>query len=130
MTETGYHDLRQPYRIQKRLALNQCFRAIYENWGQQKQIGYVTFGGEDLYDAMDLVGVFSIREHDIAIVSYEHDRRRAEASQMCAVATTLSQVETITIDIVPAPFPAIVDKIQAIRHGRQLIYFLDYTGTF
>lgn len=130
MTETGYHDVRQPYRIQKRLALNQCFRTVQENWGEQKQIGYVTFGGEDLYDAMDLVGVFSIREHDIAIVSYEHDQRRAEASQSCAVATTLSQVETITIDIVPTSFPVTVDRIQAIRRGRQMIYFLDHTGTF
>ena len=56
MTAT-YGDVLQPYRIQKRLALNQCFRLIRKDFGLPQKFAYVTFGGEDLYDAMDLVPI-------------------------------------------------------------------------
>ncbi len=129
MTAT-YGDVPQPYRIQKRLALNQCFRLIRKDFGLPQKFAYVTFGGEDLYDAMDLVGVFNVRDHEIGIISYEHDTDLAQRSQECPVATTLSKVKTITIDIIPAQFPSALEKLEAIRSDCTFVYFLDYTGTF
>ena len=125
-----YHDLPQPYRIQKRLALNQCFRLIHATGAIGDSLVYVTFGGEDLYDAMDLVGVFNVREYGLRIVWYEHSPDTAEKSTECPVATTLSRVSSIEVEIIAVPFPSIVEPLTTRREFGPFIYFLDYTGTF
>jgi hypothetical protein len=127
---TVYHSTPQAYRIQKRLALNQSFRIVRDNFGSIGPFVYVTLGGADLYDAMDLVSVFNIRQHVIRVVCFEHDEATAEACRCCPVATTLSQVDTVTIEIIVAQFPSMLDRLHAMRAIGPFIYFLDYTGTF
>jgi hypothetical protein len=125
-----YHDVPQPYRIQKRLALNQCFRTIRAEFNLPERFVYVTFGGRDLYDAMDLVSVFNVREHEIGIVSYEQDHGTAIACRSSPVATTLSRIGTVSVDIIIAQFPSSLERLHELRPNRTFVYFLDYTGTF
>ena len=126
----GYHDYPQPFRIQKRLTLNQCFKTIQAEAGVLDTLTYVTFGGRDLYDAMDLVAVFNIRQHQINIVSYEQDEQVAADSRVRPVAATLSRVATVSIDIVPTEFFENSAPLHKLRGNSRFIYFLDYTGTF
>src|SRR4051812_42226643 len=100
----SYHELPQPFRIQKRLVLNQCFKSIQSQWHPGDTINYVTFGGEHLYDVMDLVGVFDIRDQHLNVVSYEENGEVAAKSRTCSVAATLSKVPTISVEIVPTVF--------------------------
>src|SRR5438445_13715083 len=113
-TET-YHALPQPFRIQKRLVLNQSFKSIKAQWRTGDTINYVTFGGEHLYDVMDLVSVFDIREQHLNVVSYEEHGGVAGRSRTCAVATTLSKVPTISVEIVPTAF---FDNARRLRQLR------------
>ena len=125
-----YHDLAQPYRIQKRLVLNRCFRTIHARSGLPPDFVYVTFGGQDLYNAMDLVSVFCVADHHLRIVSYEHDEETAASCQVGAVATTLSLVDSLSVDIVVSAFPTTTERLNALRSMGPFVYFLDYTGTF
>ena len=125
-----YHDYPQPFRIQKRLTLNQCFKTVQADAGTLDALTYVTFGGLDLYDAMDLVAVFDIRKHKINIVSYEQDRRIAADSRVRPVAATLSRIATVSIEIVPTEFFENSTPLHQLRENTRFIYFLDYTGTF
>lgn len=125
-----YHEVPQPFRIQKRLVLNQCFKRVKEDAGVIDRLAYVTFGGEDLYDVMDLVSVFDIRNHEFSIISYEQNKDRAIRSRSCPVASTLSRVETVNIEIVPSEFPENLRPLFKIRQSRRFVYFLDYTGNF
>ena len=125
-----YHDVPQPYRIQKRLVLNQCFKCIQLQWPSGLTINYVTFGGEEIYDVMDMVGIFDIRSHRLNIVSYEEDGDVAARSRVCAVAKTLSKVPTVSIDIVPTVFFEDAVTINLLRRSGSFIYFLDDTKTF
>jgi hypothetical protein len=128
-TET-YHEYQQPYRIQKRLVLNQCFKCIQADDQLTKTINYVTFGGEDLYDLMDFVGVFDIRHHNLNVVSYEEHEDIARKSCISAVAITLSKVSTISIEIVPTLFFENARRLRTLRPSGPFIYFLDDTKTF
>jgi hypothetical protein len=128
-TET-YHEYPQPYRIQKRLVLNQCFKSIQSDDQRTKIINYVTFGGEDLYDLMDFVSVFDLRYHTLNIVSYEEHEDVAKRSRTCAVAVTLSKVSTVSIEIVPTVFFENARPLRALRPLGPFIYFLDDTKTF
>jgi hypothetical protein len=76
---------------------------------------YVTFGGEDIYDVMDLIGVFDIRNHKLNIISYEENEAVAKKSHTCAVAATLSKVSTISVEIVPTVFPENARPLRALR---------------
>jgi hypothetical protein len=126
----SYHALPQQFRIQKRLVLNQSFKSIKSQWRPGDTINYVTFGGEHLYDLMDLVSVFDIREQRLNVVSFEEDHGVAARSRTCAVATTLSKVPTISIEIVPAVFSDNVRRLRQLRTQGPFIYFLDDTKTF
>lgn len=126
-----YHQsIAQPYRIQKRLALNQCFKAVFSETGNLGSFVYVTFGGEDIYDVMDLVGVFDIRQNKISIFSYEHQEDVAARAETSAVYQTLAQVQTVRIRLIPNPFPSRLSLLERLRPSKRFIYFLDYTGTF
>lgn len=126
----AYHERPQPFRIQKRLVLNQCFKCIQSNSEPTRTLNYVTFGGEDLYDIMDLVAVFDIRHHKLNIVSYEENETKARQSEICPVAITLSRVSTISVEIVPAAFSENVRPLRTLRPSGPFIYFLDDTKTF
>src|SRR5258708_30927956 len=109
MTEQ-YHRLPQGMRIQKRLALNQCFREIHPSVDAVSTITYVTFGGSDLYDVMDLLAVWSLKSHSFHVVSFEIDREIAEQARACPVARTLALVETVNVEIFSAEFPSGLDR--------------------
>jgi hypothetical protein len=126
-----YHKgLTQPFRIQKRLTLNQCFRAIRSEGGDVERLTYVTFGGRDLYDVMDLVAVFDLRRTHLHVVSYERDLDTAEIARKCPVASTLSNVSGVRIQVVPNEFPRDIERIVTPNRSARAIYYLDYTGTF
>jgi hypothetical protein len=126
----AYHAYPQPLRIQKRLVLNQCFKSIQAHWDRGATINYVTFGGDQLYDVMDFVSVFDIRSQRINIVSYEEDSEIAEQSRTCPVATTLSKVPTISVEIVPTVFFENSRALRTLRVEGAFIYFMDHTKTF
>ena len=125
-----YHEYPQPFRIQKRLVLNQCFKCIQDHGQLKESVNYVTFGGEELYDLMDLVSVFDIRYHRLNIVSYEARRNVAEKARICPVASTLSKLSTVSIDIVPTIFFENDKQLWSLRQSGPLIYFLDDTRVF
>lgn len=126
----SYHSQPQFQRIQKRLVLNQAFRDVHVALQQVATINYVTYGGLELADALDLVSVFDVRRHRINIISYEEDDEVAERSRKCAVAATLSKINTIKIDIVPTAFLNVVEPLTNVRPEGPAIYFLDDTRTF
>jgi hypothetical protein len=126
-----YHSsIAQPYRIQKRLALNQCFRAIREQTGGLSTLVYVTFGGQDLYDTMDLLAVFDLTQTRMRIVSYERDGAIARQARACPVFQALSRIPSLDVRVISATFPNGVDLLQKFRANTTFVYFLDYTGTF
>lgn len=126
----AYHDRSQPFRIQKRLVLNRCFKVVYDLVPSRKPITYVTFGGRDLYDLMDLVFVFDVSEQELNVISYEVDPEAAKYSQSAPVTKTLSRLRDVSIDIVNAEFPSRLDLLRRYRGGSQFIVFLDYTKVF
>jgi hypothetical protein len=125
-----YDEIPQPYRIQKRLVLNEAFRTIHREIADPGQLTYVTFGGDHLYDVMDLVAVFDIRRNAISVFSFERDYAKATASKNCPVAATLSKVETMSVDIKNSDFPTGAEELDSRRSDGVFIYFLDYLGTF
>ncbi|HMG73679.1 MAG TPA: hypothetical protein VK582_09270 [Pyrinomonadaceae bacterium] len=126
-----YHDIKQPFRIQKRLVLNEAFRTIYRETGEIGRLTYVTFGGDNLWDVMDLVAVFGISSlNRMSVFSFERDSEKALASQSCPVATTLSKVETVSVNIKNSEFPVGCDELYSDHRDGRFIYFLDYPGTF
>jgi hypothetical protein len=125
-----YHAVPQASRIQKRLVLNQCFKSIAGSIGKSDALVYVTFGGEELYDVMDLVAVFDVRRHRLTVISYEQDPDVAEQSLTCPVASTLSQIETVRIRIVPTPFFDQATPLLDARPEGRFIYYLDDTKPF
>jgi hypothetical protein len=127
-TET-YHGLSQPFRIQKRLVLNQCFRKI-SSVGFPTNVQYVTFGGEDLYDVMDLISVFDVLKHKFRIISYEEDQMVAKRAQACPVGASLAKIPTIFVQVVPTAFFDNAAPLHSIRDSGRFIYFLDDTKTF
>lgn len=129
-TELYHGGLQQPYRIQKRLVLNQCFKSIQASGAVAQTLNYVTFGGEDLYDVMDLVSVFDVRHLDLRVLSYEENESVAVKSRTCPVASSLSRIETVCVEIVPASFGDNHRPIRALRPEGNFIYFLDDTRTF
>lgn len=129
-TEVYHGGLRQPYRIQKRLVLNQCFKSILASDTVKQTLNYVTFGGEDLYDVMDLVSVFDIRQLELRVLSYEENDSVAVKSRTCPVAANLSRIDTVSVEIVSSPFGDNYRPIRALRSQGSFIYFLDDTRTF
>jgi hypothetical protein len=129
-TELYHGGLQQPYRIQKRLALNQCFKSIHSSETVEETLNYVTFGGEDLYDVMDLVSVFDIRHLELRILSYEANDTVAVKSRTCPVAANLSRIDTVSVEIVSSPFGDNHRPIRSLRSKGSFIYFLDDTRTF
>jgi hypothetical protein len=125
-----YHSVPQASRIQKRLVLNQCFKSVGEIVGRLDSLVYVTFGGAELYDVMDLVAVFDVRRQRLAIISYEQDGAVVESSQRCPVASTLSQIETVRVIIVPTAFFDQAAPLHELRATGRFIYFLDDTRPF
>lgn len=129
-TDLYHGGLQQPYRIQKRLALNQCFKSIRASETIDQTLNYVTFGGEDLYDVMDLVSVFDIRHLELHVVSYEENKAVAVKSRTCPVAATLSRIDTVSVEIDPSSFGDNHRVLRALRSKGSFIYFLDDTRTF
>jgi hypothetical protein len=125
-----YHAVPQASRIQKRLVLNQCFRTIAEIIGKSDTLVYITFGGEELCDVMDLVAVFDVRKHRLTVISYEQDTDIAELSLTCPVASTLSRIETVRIRVVPTPFFDQASPLLDARAEGRFIYYLDDTKPF
>lgn len=126
---SAYDDVVEPpYRIQKRLVLNQCFKAILADLGTQPPaITYVTFGGRQLYDLLDLVNVFDIQKSKIFVKSYEVEPEVAEGARTCVVSKTLGKMKSISIDIVPNALQetTLTPLIRVAKH-RPFFYFLDY----
>src|SRR5262249_26255058 len=112
------------------MVLNQCFKCLHPQWNVGATVNYVTFGGEHLYDVMDLVGVFDIRNQNLNVISYEENERVAATSRTCAVATTLAKVSTVSVEIVPTVFFENSKQLRALRTMGPFIYFLDDTKTF
>jgi hypothetical protein len=129
-TDVYHGGLQQPYRIQKRLVLNQCFKSILAKHTIEQTLTYVTFGGEDLYDVMDLVSVFDIRRLKLRILSYEENDTVAVKSRTCPVAATLSRIDTVSVEIVSSALGDNHLPIRALRSQGRFIYFLDDTRTF
>src|SRR5262245_61951193 len=115
MTEL-YHSKPQALRIQKRLVLNRCFKLVREHANAVADLTYVTFGGEDLYDVMDLLCVFDISSIDLRVISYEVDRDIARKAQKCAVARTLSKVKSVDILIRATDFPTSIEETTRKRN--------------
>ncbi len=130
MSKIYHESASSAYRIQKRLSLNQCFREIYKDTRPPDQISYITFGGADLYDVMDLLAVFDVTKSKFFITSFERDEDVAASSKNCPVASTLSKINTVNILINPYEFPIGIEQLSSIRELNKFIYFLDYTGTY
>jgi len=79
------------FGLQKRLVLNRCFKLVQEHASAFGKLTYVTFGGEDLYDVMDLLCVFDVSSLELRIVSYEMDEAVAKNAQRCPVTKTLTR---------------------------------------
>lgn len=127
-----YHDIEPPYRIQKRLVLNRCFKTVLEHLGQQpREFTYITFGGRELYDVLDLVGVFDVQKSKIHVKSYEQLPEIADAAKNCPVSKTLGKLSTIFIQIVPNALQE-TTLGPLIKGGakRPFLYFLDYLNPF
>jgi hypothetical protein len=90
----------------------------------------VTFGGQDLYDTMDLLSVFNLTRSQVTILSYEESPAISQEARRSPVFRALSRVPSINIQIISARFPSDVELIQKLRGDDPFIYFLDYTGTF
>jgi hypothetical protein len=128
-----YHaTIEPPYRIQKRLVLNQCFKGILARLEiDPTHLTYVTLGGGELYDVIDLVCVFDVRKTQLSVISFEMNADLATRSNTCAVAEALRRMDSFSLQVVP-------HEIQDIHfgpmHGRQnarpFLYFLDYTDPF
>ena len=131
MNGAAYHNsVPQPFRIQKRLALNQCFRAIQRCWPDVSTLVYVTFGGQDLYDSIDLLSVFDLTRTEMTILSFEESPQIAREAKSCPVFKALAKIPSIKLKIIRATFPAGIEFIRPFRDTSRFIYFLDYTGTF
>lgn len=128
-TET-YHEVPQPYRIQKRLALNQCFRFVRNRLRDVRELTYITLGGEDVYDVMDLLVAFDVRHFKLNIISYEQDEKKAERADVCPIARTLRKIDSVSLKVFNREFPSRLERLRELRDGGPFIYFLDYTGTF
>lgn len=129
MTEL-YHAVPQAFRIQKRLVLNRCFKLVRDRVTSFAKLTYVTFGGGDLYDVMDLLCVFDIGSLELNVVSYEMDEEIARTAQRCAVTKTLNKVKTVSIEIMPIDFPSGIERYSRAKSMNTFVYFLDYTKTF
>lgn len=127
---TAYHKIAQPYRIQKRLALNQSFKAIQRSAGGIDRLLYITFGGQDLYDTLDLLGVFDLTQTSVRVISFEQDPDVVRLARTCPVYQTLSRVKSVDVRVVFAAFPDGAEQLRKFRTPTPCIYFLDYTGTF
>jgi hypothetical protein len=130
---SAYDDvIEPPYRIQKRLVLNQCFKAILGDLATQPSVfTYVTFGGKQLYDLLDLVGVFDIQKSKIHVKSYEELPDVAKAATTCPVSKTLGKMATISIDIVPnALHETTLTPLVKGSVNRPFLYFLDYLNPY
>jgi hypothetical protein len=129
---SDYHQLEPPYRIQKRLVLNQCFKAILAELGKEPpEFTYVTFGGRELYDLLDLVSVFDVQKSEIHVKSYEEMEELAEAAKKCPVAKTLGKLSTVHVDVIPnALQDTTLTPLIRGASKRPFIYFLDYLNPF
>src|SRR6266545_5402728 len=127
-----YDDIEPPYRIQKRLVLNQCFKTILKDLGKQPStFTYVTFGGGQLYDLLDLVSVFDIQKSKIHVKSYETVPDVVKAAKTCPINKTLGKMATISIDIVPnALQETTLSPLIKANANRPFLYFLDYLNPF
>lgn len=131
MSETYHDSIEQPYRIQKRLSLNQCFRRIRADGIDLSSLVYVTFGGKELYDVMDLLAVFNLRDfNSLNVISYELHQPTAEHARSCFVTQALNQVTRVRVKVYDKAFPARLDYLAGLRTGKRFVYYLDYTGTF
>lgn len=129
---SGYDEIEPPYRIQKRLVLNQCFKTILSDLGSQpRSFTYVTFGGKQLYDLLDLVSVFDIQKSKIQVKSYEPQADIVESAKTCPVNKTLGKMASISIDIIPHALQEanLLPLIKAATN-RPFLYFLDYLNPF
>ena len=130
---SAYDDvIEPPYRIQKRLVLNQCFKTILQDLGKQPPVfTYVTFGGKQLYDLLDLISVFDIQKSKIYVKSYEVEPDVAKAARSCPVSRTLGKMSSVFIEIVPNALQenTLTPLIKAAVH-RPFLYFLDYLNPF
>jgi hypothetical protein len=125
-----YHETPQPFRIQKRLALNQCFRSVQSLLRKDSELTYVTFGGDNLYDLVDLVMVLDLKSLRLNVFSYEHDAKVAARAGCCPVLTTLKKIPTVKIRIIESSFPDDVTLLKNLKRTHRFIYFLDFFGTF
>jgi len=91
---------------------------------------YVTFGGQDLYDTLDLLGVFDLTQTSVKVISFEQDPDVVRLARTCAVYQTLARVKSVDVRVVFAAFPDGAEQLRKFRTPTPFIYFLDYTGTF
>jgi len=79
---------------------------------------------------MDLLAVVELRGLHLRIVSYEMKLEWAVYSRTCSVATTLSKLDRVNVDIVPDVFPGDYELLYNYCRSHRNIYFLDYKGTY
>ncbi|BDU70858.1 hypothetical protein [Mesoterricola silvestris] len=127
-----YHDtLQPPYRIQKRLVLNQCFRSVKKQLKPGADlISYVTFGGAELYDLMDLLAVFDLRKRKFLAFSFELEEDLAQKANNCVVAKALRLTKRVHISVIQGDFAIDFGKLGERQAGQNFIFFLDYTECF
>src|SRR5215469_5997279 len=98
-----YHaTVEPPYRIQKRLVLNQCFKSVLAQLGADPpRLTYITLGGGELYDVIDLVCVFDVRKTQLSVISFEMDGGLALRSVTCPVAEALGRLTSFSLQVIP-----------------------------
>ncbi len=126
-----YHAFPQADRIQKRLVLNRCFKQVLQQgtpW--PGSLIYITLGGGDVRDLLDLVCVFDVTKFEVRAFSFESEMDIARAAASSAVVTTLSKIPTVDVSIVHGAISSAADRLREIRPQNRFIYFLDYTRVF
>lgn len=127
MSET-YHKLPQSSRIQKRLALNHLFKLVESEIPTSvTRLGYITFGGAELGDLLDMALVFDVTAYEISCVTYEKEKKQARAAAASPVAKTLNRIETVSVRVVRGDINSSFSHIKDVRPRALCIYFLDYT---
>lgn len=125
-----YHRFKPAHeRIQKRLALNQCFRHInLQVTEDRSKIHYVTFGGAHLGDVLDFFLVFDIRERKYEVVSFEKDQEEAILASRSAVKKAIGQ--RVDTNVIEGDINSNLYRIDGIQTSGRRIFFLDFTDSF
>jgi hypothetical protein len=131
MTEDPYHNsIPAAQRIQKRLVLNRSFKRVRDHAKTLESVTYMTFGGEDLYDVMDLLCVFDVSKIELRVVSYEQNEETLKTAKRCRIVRTLDKLDSVSFKFTNSDFPTGIERYHRGASAQRFVYFLDYMGTF